>query len=526
MRKIGIAAVALLLAVTFAPSGHVVAEAASTQPNVVFIITDDMTRDQLSRMPTVKAELVDKGMSFTNAFIQDPLCCPSRTSFFRGQMAHTTGMYNIQYDKFGGWTWSRRAGLENQTLPVWMHNAGYYTAEAGKYLNGYNALVQPPGWDYFRGKKGGYTQFAFACVAPDISCPTKSKWQGYGTSTTPAGYETDEAAKRAVESIQRSGTTPLFGWYAFFTPHSPWTPPDRYANETTICGDADRSLLNDPAFNEQATDTVDGTSDKPRWVRHKAYTSTEIAAYSTQMKNSCRALLAADDGVASILAALEVKDPGLQNTIVIFTSDQGVSAGEHMWSGKRVPYEETIRVPFIVRDDGLLLGKAATSGAIIENIDFAPTILDLTGARGTPDCPTDSTGGYRAACEAHGGGFDGYSFAPILKGEPYTERSAFLLEHWDPLTAKNRVPTYCSIRTKTQKLTRYYSSATLGIDWEGYDLTTDPEELHSLVYSTDASGRPAFRGNGQALFDALNPQLVAACSPLPGGGGAEYPAFP
>ncbi len=89
------------------------------------------------------------------------------------------------------------------------------------------------------------------------------------------------------------------------------------------------------------------------------------------------------------------------------------------------------------------------------------------------------------------------------------------------------MPTYCSYRTHTAKLTRYYSDATKGIDWEGYDLTTDPEELHSLVYSNDASGTPQLdRAGGQALFDALYPQMVAACSPLPGGGGTEYPAFP
>lgn len=510
-----------LVAALLAPTPAVTAQGAS--PNIVVILTDDMRTDQLAKMPTVQSELVARGTTFTNMLIQDPLCCPSRVAFLRGQMAHTTGTYNVQYSDYGGWSWVRRAKLENETLAVWLDRAGYFTAEVGKYVNGYNSLVKPPGWDYWRGKRGGYlNDFSFACIAPDPSCPTSSRWQAY--SSTNPGYEADEVTVRAVEAIERSGSAPLFGWFAYYAPHNPHTPPSRYANETTICGDADLSLINDPAFNERVQDTVDGTSDKPRWLKNRgAFSASKISSYRTQMKQSCRALLAVDDGVASILGALDAKDPGLTNTIVIFASDQGTENGEHMHPHKKVPYDATARAPFVLRMPG---PSTPTIDALLSNIDLAPTLLEITGASGSPDCPSDPTGGYRAACEARGGGFDGMSFAALLQGGDFVERQAILLEHWDPVTISGKVPTYCSVRTKTAQLTRYYANATAGPDWEGYDLTADPHQLHSLVYSTDASGTARFRPGGQALFDALYPALKTLCSPLPGGGGAEYPAFP
>lgn len=497
--------------------------AQTPQPNIVVILTDDMRVDQLARMPTVQSELVAKGTTFTNMFIQDPLCCPSRVAFLRGQMAHTTGTYNVQYPNYGGWAWVRRAELENETLPVWLDRAGYFTAEVGKYVNGYNSLVKPPGWDYWRGKKGGYQDnFSLACIAPDPSCPTSSRWEVFSSKNP--GYEADEVTNRAVQAIERSGTAPLFGWFAYFAPHNPYTPPARYMNETSICGDADRSLIEDPAFNERVNDPVDGSSDKPRWLKNRsAFSASTIASYRSQMLNSCRALLAVDDGVQAILAALEEKDPGLANTIVVLTSDQGSENGEHMHAAKKVPYDSTARAPFVLRAPGL---TARTIDAFTSNIDLAPTLLELAGATGSPDCPADATGGYRAACLARGGGFDGESFAALLRGEPFVERQALLIEHWDPVSIAGKVPTYCSVRTKTSQLTRYFFNATKGPDWEGYDLSADPDQLHSLVYSNDASGTPRFRPGGQALFDALYPTLKTLCDPLPGGGGAEYPAFP
>jgi len=164
---------------------------------------------------------------------------------------------------------------------------------------------------------------------------------------------------------------------------------------------------------------------------------------------------------------------------------------------------------------------------LIANIDLAPTLVDLAGGNSktiTPGCP-NSNDRFETACVARGGGFDGFSFAPLLTGSgTYVPRTAFLIEHWDPLVNTSRgvgVPTYCAVRSSNAKLIRYWKGTAWGFDWEGYDLSADPNELHSVVYS-GTDGIPQFRGNGQAIYDALYPRLAALCSPPP----PEYPAFP
>jgi arylsulfatase A-like enzyme len=509
-------------------------------PNVVVIITDDMRHDQMDDMPVLMSELVGKGRSFDRGFIVDPWCCPSRVSFLRGQYAHTTAVYDID-GPWGGWAQVREADIESEMLPVWLDRSGYYTALVGKYVNGYNELVQPPGWDYWRGKKGGYQDnFAFACLSPDPSCPTVSKWQSYSSSNP--GYEATEVTNRAVEAIERSGTEPFFGWFAYFAPHTPMTPEPRYEQETEQCGDVDYRTT--PAFDEAGTDVavVDGLSgmkDKARWEKgRKAWkpTTATLEGYTRPLA-ACRSLLSVDDGLARIVAALEVKDPGLENTVIVFTSDQGVEYGEHNWSAKRVPYESTIRVPFVVRADGLF-SESGTADAsnIVLNIDLAPTVLELTGATGVPGCPAETQEPFHTRCVERGGGFDGRSFAPLLGVEVtptagFSDR-VFLLEISDDATA---FPEYCAVRGPDGKLIRYDKD--FGPDWAGFDLTgaygrADPNELWSVVWSSaTAPDTPLFRGEvegvpgavGQALFDDLYPHLKALCDPLPP--GYDYP-FP
>jgi arylsulfatase A-like enzyme len=485
------------------------ARAAPPPPNVVVIISDDQRAELIDRMPIVRSELVQKGMSFDQAFAVDPLCCPSRTSFLRGQYSHTTGTYNVQYD-FGGFHYVHAQRLENETLPVWLHRDGYFTAEAGKYLNGYNdASWIPPGWDFWRGM-----------LAPGYS-PGSWSVSVQGTKQTPNAYSSDAVADYAVQGIAASGTQPLFLWAAFYGPHNPSTPPPRYATDAQApeCADLDVATL--PGFNEAKTDTVDGMHDKPRWLSsHQPFSDQTIAKERSDYKDQCRSDLAVDDGVGRILAALEAKDPGLENTIVVYTSDQGVQDGVHAVPWKKVPYDGSSQLPFVVRDDALLGGRPSTNDDLILNIDLAPTILALTGATGRPDCPSGPNV-YATACRAHGGGFDGVSFAPLLWGDPYNPRDDFLIEHWDPVTISNKVPMYCAVRTKTGFLARYFDDAAAGPDWEGYDLTTDPNMLHSLVYS-GSDGVARFRAGGAALYAALEFKLADLCRPGP----PDYPPLP
>ena len=505
----GSLACSLMVTISLMALSPAVSRADQVAPNVVVVIVDDMSFELLSRMPNVQSLLVNHGVTFSQAFAVDPLCCPSRLSFLRGQYSHTTSEYNVKYT-WGGWSHARSASLEKETLPVWMHRAGYFTAEEGKYLNGYNqAGTIPSGWDYWRAMMTvGYNPGGWSASVQ-------------GKKQTPASYSTDWIGDQAVAGIQASGSRPLFMWTAFYGPHNPSTPPARYDTDAEALGCASVDVTALAGFNERVTDKVDGTTDKPRWIKNRAaFSASKITSVQHDYVDQCRSLLAVDDAVARIVGALQVKDPGLSHSIILFTSDQGVENGVHMQLAKKVPWDASAKLPFVMRADGVRgTDGAATDNDLVLNIDLAPTILELTGATGSPDCPSGGSI-YSQACNAHGGGSDGSSFAPVLTGAPYAPRDAFLIEHWDPVSVTGKVPIYCAVRTKTGLLVRYFADPAAGPDWEGYDLTTDPDMLHSLVYSR-ADGVPHFRGAGSSLYGSLYPRLVSLCYPLP----PEYPGF-
>jgi N-acetylglucosamine-6-sulfatase len=491
-------------------------QGSATRPNIVVIITDDMRADQLDTMPTVMAELAGKGRTFEQAFAVDPLCCPSRLSFLRGQYAHTHTVYNTvngsssssPYFRYSGGLWAKKIGVDRPTLATWLDQAGYFTAESGKFLNGYAGQTGPPGWDFWRQKTGNYY---------DFKVTVNGQWVNY----THGEYEADVVTDHAVAGIEASGTQPLFLWAAYFAPHTPYTPPPRYDSNAEAPGCANEDIRSLPSFDEAARD-AGGLADKPRWLKKRLpLTSAQVLELGvTRMVGSCRALLAVDDGVSRILDALERKDPGLENTIVVFTSDQGAQNGQHQHDAKKVPYDETIRLPFVVRADGLIgEGGSVDTSNIVRNVDLAPTLVQLAGLDPSairPGCP-DSNDVYETSCEQRGGVFDGRSFAPLLVGGPYQPVTEVLIEHWDPRSlagslGTDYVPAYCGVRTANAKLIAYDRGR--GLDWEGYDLVDDPHELRSLVYS-GTSGVPKFRPGGRAIYDALRPALERLCDPAP-----------
>jgi N-acetylglucosamine-6-sulfatase len=482
-------------------------------PNIVIVLTDDMRADLLDDMPNVQRLLVEHGRSFERAFIVDPVCCPSRVSFLRGQYAHTTSVFDLD-GPWGGWGQMRRAELERSTIATWLTDT-HYTAFVGKYMNGYNqASVIPPGWDRWR-----------AMMKPGYSAGTWTMSR-QGQKVTPSGYSTTVLSDEAVAAVEASGSEPVFLWAGFYAPHAPATVEQRFANETAACGDVD--YRTSPSFNEAGTDRtvtdgLTGMRDKARWLSSKSAwsSSKSLTEGRTIPLRACRSLLSVDAGVARIVSALEEKDPGLENTVIVFTSDQGIQWGEHNWTQKRVPYEGTIRVPFVVRADGLLPGAGSTDRAnLILNIDLAPTLVDIVGTSATPGCPT--TEPFASACNARGGSFDGRTFLPLLTdpvaASPGFSDRAFLIEMYDD----DGFPTYCAVRTPDAKLIRYVRTA--GPDYEGYDLSgaygrADPHELHSVVHS-NSDGVARFRANGAELYADLYPLLRDLCDPRP----PTYPA--
>jgi N-acetylglucosamine-6-sulfatase len=453
----------------------------TTRPNVVFIITDDQRWDQLSHMPNVKRLLVHAGTRFTNAYVTDGLCCPSRISMLRGQYDHTTGVYN-NAGVYGGWQRVHSLGLENSTLATWLHGAGYRTGFVGKYFNGYNNLSYvPPGWDVWRARKGpDYYNY-------DVSENGVPRLYG----STPADYDADVMTSYADAFIRGTPTAqPLFLWVAYHEPHAPYTPAPRYVGDHRCATETNTDA---PSFNEA------DVSDKPAYISAvPSFSPSEAQSIgTTNWVDACESLLAVDSGVSTVVSALA--DTGrLANTLIVYVSDSGLLYGEHrVASSKAVPYEESMRIPMIMRYDPLTNGVASTDSHLALGIDLAPTIADLTGLSVTPGCPSAP---WKGVCHP---GFDGRTLLPLVGGRsaPFA-RSAFLIEHYENPT-DNKIPTYCATHTRRYLYVRYGTG-----EQEMYDLQTDPYELTNMLFH-----------NNDPSVETLRAQLLARlkslCTPTP-----------
>jgi N-acetylglucosamine-6-sulfatase len=439
-----------------------VANAVAPRPNVVMIVTDDQRWDTLWAMPNVRSLLSDHGVTFPQAFVVNPICCPSRSSLFTGKYSHNTGVYgNASVGRaFGGLAAYRSHGNEASNLAVWLDGAGYETALIGKYLNGYSpsTLRIPPGWDRF--------------VAS-----TTDQYYGFetnvdGTLVTYGSAPADYSATVETGFIDgfirgTDAATPLFLYYAPKAPHSPAVPAP--GDENAFSGLAP---WRPPSYNEA------DVSDKPAYIAGRAKLGAAKRAKLDAFRiDQYRTLLAVDRTVASIVDALA--DTGrLSTTMIVFTSDNGYAWGEHRWSDKHVPYEESIRVPLVIRYDPFARA-GVTSGEMALNIDIAPTIAALAGVAAP--------------------GADGVDLGPILANTPgATGRSRFLIEH----LASAGAPTYCALRMARWKLVEYGSG-----ELELYDLLNDPNELTNVSGDAAQASRVA----------SMRATLHAECDPPPPG---------
>jgi N-acetylglucosamine-6-sulfatase len=469
--RVGVVMTCALLATTTCGGSALMATTAAVapatlppKPNIVLILTDDQRWDQLSFMPTVESELVGKGMTFTNGFVTDPLCCPSRASILRGQYSHGTGVYQVggPYGAYHRW---RSLHDDKSTIATWLHGAGYYTGFYGKYLNGYKRPDLQKGWDQWHGQLStGNLYYNYTEVQPDGSTVF------YGSA--PQDYSTDVLAGQADAFIRGADPSkPFFLDFDPRAPHSPSLPAPRYATASCPAAPLPPSLDED-------------TSDKPAYIRAHSLLGPGVAR-SNWLKQ-CRSLLAVDDAVRTILTALQ--DTGrLSNTLIVFMSDNGFLNGEHNTTGKKVPYEESVRVPIVVRYDPLTAGTASSDPHLVANIDIAPTFAAAAGV--VPPIPED-----------------GLSLLPLLNGTASTWRTDLLLEGYDnparPIGGEY-VPTYCGLRTERYAYYRYDTG-----EEELYDLQADPYELTNLLFdNTDPSI--------EALRATLLTRLQELCNPPP-----------
>ncbi len=423
------------------------------RPNVVVLMTDDQTVESLRVMPQTQRLIADEGVSFANNFASNPLCCPSRSTYLTGQYAHNHGVLR-NGDPNGGFS----ALDGTSTLPVWLQSAGYYTAHIGKYLNGYGRTVPtevPPGWSEWRGSVDPSTYRMHGYTLNENGALTT---YGEETIEDPATYQTDVYGQKAAELIGRRAPKrkPFFLSIAPLAPHGEGGledddgPGPRAAprHEGAFAAEV---LPRPPSFNEA------DVSDKPEAIRNlNSIGNNPAANLEERYRDRLESLLAVDDMVATVVDSLR-RSGELDDTLFLFTADNGFLLGEHrIRARKQYLYEESIRVPLIVRGPGVPRG--VTRSQPVANIDLASTVLDYAGAD-------------------PGRTQDGHSLREIA-ADPHLEPGrAILIENWcgsgeacfDPL-----IPRYQAVRTDRYLYAEYPNG-----EAELYDLPVDPYELES-----------------------------------------------
>jgi N-acetylglucosamine-6-sulfatase len=423
-------------------------------PNIVLILTDDQRFDTLQVMPEVRRLLVARGMTLRRAIVTNPLCCPSRATILTGRYSHTTGVYS-NWGARGGWHAFQSS--ESSTIATALDAVGYRTALIGKYVNGYvgDGIYVPPGWDRwfaFAGTNGSYYDYS---IFDDHLGPGLVSF-----GSRPLHYSTDVIRRKSVAFIRGTpAETPLFLMATPYAPHGNFTAAPRHDGDFS-----DMPVRWGPAVNEA------DMSDKPRYLRGR--NTVGRTSLQRRSRNQWETLLAVDEMVSEIVRAL--RETGrASNTLLIFTSDNGVLNFEHRWDGKLVPYEESIRVPMIVSLPGQIPADTVSS-ALVSNVDIAPTIADFAGV------PLSA---------------EGVSLRPLLTHQASSVRSSVLLEHlggW--------VPNYCGVRTRSFMFAHYATG-----EEELYDLAQDPHQLQNVVAS---------RPNKAAELRNLTESL---CQPVPPG---------
>jgi N-acetylglucosamine-6-sulfatase len=416
------------------------AGAAYGQPNVLVVETDDQTVKSMRVMNNVTALIADQGAMFRNSFVNYSLCCPSRATFLTGQYVHNHRVYGSPatsaFPRF-------QAVYGNNNLAVWLQEAGYYTAMIGKYLNGYsNSPPVPPGWSEWRAAAPD-TQTAY-----DYTLNENGTLVHYGHD--PADYKQDVLTRKAVSFVSRRAPKPqpFFLWLTYTAPHTGGPNPN--PNPPFNCyGTAKPAPRHAHAFDSEplprpANFNEADVSDKPVAIQNlPRLSASEIANIQRQYRCRLQSILSVDEGVKAIVRALRVNGE-LKNTVLMFTSDNGFFHGEHrIPRGKSRIYEESIRVPLMMRGPGIPVGVSVNDLAI--NADLAPTIVGVANAN-------------------PGLEMDGRSLIPVAQRPGIEQGRELLVEQ----------AAFAAIRTERYMYAEYNTG-----ERELYDLTSDPFELQS-----------------------------------------------
>jgi N-acetylglucosamine-6-sulfatase len=449
----------------------------SGKPNIVFVLTDDLSMDLLRFMPHVTA-MARAGVTFTNYFVSDSLCCPSRASIFTGDFPHDTGVFS-NFGAGGGFNAFYKHRDELHTFPIALQRAGYLTAMMGKYLNGYLETTGhaadgqitsvpgtyiPPGFSEWDVAGWGYPEFNY-------TMNQDGKLHYYGHQ--PSDYLTDVITRTGISFINRSAKLrkPFFLELATFAPHTPYVPAPRDADEFPGL-----QAPRPPNFDVLPT-------NPPKWLAaHRPLTRRQIAKINSAFRRRAQSVQDVDRMIGRIEQTLTA-DGLARNTYLIFSSDNGLHTGEYrLMPGKLTAFDTDIHVPLVVTGPGVPAGQR--TAAMAENIDLAKTFAAIAGTTVRSD---------------------GHSLLGPIHGRVLADwRNAILVEHhggpmsvFDPdfqQSPSGSPTTYEAMRTASFLYVEYADG-----EREFYDLRRDPFELHNIADELSAQVRRRLHAELRAL---------------------------
>lgn len=469
LKVMGLATVSLGLA------GY--AKAAKKRPNILFIMTDDHASHAMScygskinKTPNLD-RIAKEGVRFDNAFCTNSICAPCRAVILTGKHSHMNGLIDN----------GKRFDGSQQTFPKLLQKAGYQTAMVGKW----HLKTDPTGFDYWN-------------VLPGQGNYYNPQMIEMGERKKYPGYVTDIITDHCINWLEKRDTTrPFCLMYQHKAPHRNWKPGpkyltmyddvkipepetlfDDYKTKSAASPDQEMTVERHLNANDLKLTKPNGLDEEQLKAWNEAYEPKNKAfkeanlqgkdlvrwKYQRYMKDYLRCVASVDDNVGRMLNYLEEK--GLaENTLIFYTSDQGFYLGDHGWFDKRFMYEESLRMPLLVRFPNRIKADSVVK-EMVQNLDFAPTFLDFAGV----DIPSD---------------MQGLSFRKILEGKTPADWRQSIYYHYYEYPAVHMVKRHYGVRTARYKLIHFYHD----IDaWELYDLKKDPEELNNIYDDSAYAG--------------------------------------
>jgi N-acetylglucosamine-6-sulfatase len=461
------------------PTAAVTVLPKDNRPNIVLILTDDLDSKSgtLDYMPHLQELMVSQGLSMKDFFVTDPTCCPSRTTILRGQYTQSHAIYTS--NPIEGFQRFYALDYDSSTIATWLQTAGYQTMFLGKYLNGYpiglDRTYVPQGWDewYSPGRGKPYEGLNYTLNVNGTLVPYGANPEEYLLDVLSLQMET------LLHDAAQSGK-PFFIFMAPFQPHEPAIPAARHADLFP-----DLQAPRTESFNEA------DVGDKPGSIRYDPpLTAEQIADLDLLFRRRVQSMQSVDEMIARLFDVLQ-ETSQLDNTYIIFTSDNGFHLGQHrLNAGKSTPYEEDINVPFVIHGPDIPANRTL-AGYLVGNIDIAPTIAELAGVIPPPI-------------------IEGRSLVPLFnldQTESLNWRQAYLVEYyleqvgeagtvqlaslqdrsgvlepadWDTLQSPTPSLSYHGLRTKDYLYVEYGDRFV-----ELYDLERDPYELENIADTAD-----------------------------------------